>query len=135
MSALLTRPNGIIALTPAADYSNKKGYLGTFAGDIFTVSASATVPAKGVILEPNRTAEGFANEQVTVGLLGMGGTAQVKTSGAITKGAFVQQAADGTIVTDAGSGARVLVGIALESGESGDLIEAQLLGAPVIYAS
>lgn len=122
-SALKTREEAIIPLTPAADYSAKRGYTVTVSGETATLSSSATVPAKGVILEPNRTSAGYATEQVTVGILGgFAGSVLMKTSGAITKGDLVQQAADGTIVTDAGTGARTVIGVALDTGVSGDLI-------------
>ena len=52
------RDDGIIALTPAADYTAKKGYLVTMAGDVATLSASATTPAVGVIVETHETAAG-----------------------------------------------------------------------------
>lgn len=130
MSALLKRTNGIIPLTPAADYSTKAGYGVTFSGTTATVSASATTPITGVILEGSTT-----SYKSTVALLGVAGTCNVKLSGTVTAGAFLQQHTDGSFVTDAGTGQRTVVGIALESGVSGDLIEAQLLGAPVVYAS
>jgi hypothetical protein len=63
----------------------------------------------------------------TIGLLGaMNGTALVKTSGAITAGALVAQSTDGTVVTDPGTGGRVIVGVALQTAVSGDLIEVAL---------
>lgn len=133
MSALLKRTNAIIALTPAANYLAKTGYLGTFSGNTFTVSSSATVKATGVILEPNTTAAGYASELVTVGLLGsVNGTVGMALGGTVTKGAFVQQSTDGTVVTDAGTGARVLVGVALESGIAGDIIEVAPFGPEVL---
>ena len=124
MSVLIVHDDGLIALTPAADYTAKTGYLIGFSGDTATVTSHATtVEPTGVIVEPNVTTAGFATEKVTVALLGpVGGTIRVKTSGAITKGAKVKQAADGTIITDA-AGARWVIGTACESGVSGDLIE------------
>ncbi len=120
-SSLLSRIAGILTFTPAADYSTKRGYTVSVAADTATLGASATVPVVGVILEGGKD----INDNITVGILGaFEGTCLMKTSGAITKGARVQQAADGTIVTDAGPGnARVVIGIALETGVSGDLIE------------
>ena len=127
-SALLTRAVAIVGLTPSADHTDKEGYLVGIAGDVATISASATVPAKGVILDGNDT-----DGESSVGILGaLPGTVRLKTSGAITKGDRVQQAADGTVVTDAGPGnARVVVGVALETGVAGDLIEVATF-APMI---
>ncbi len=122
-SALYARAAAIIELTGATDLSEKRGYLVTFSGDTATLSASATVPATGVVLEGRRI-----TYQTIVAILGAGhGSVLLKASGAITKGARIQQAADGTVVTDAGSGARVVVGVALETAASGDLFEAAII--------
>ena len=119
-----TREDGIISLTPAADYTAKRGYLVTHNGTVATTSASATTRAQGVILEPNRTAAGYATEKVTVALLGaVNGTVRMCAGGVIAAGAWVQQDSDGQVLTDAGSGGRVIVGQALEAGVAGDLIE------------
>lgn len=112
--------------TPPSDYSALEGYgvtIGVTAGALTaTVSASATVVIEGIIAEAGTVAQG-----VGVQVPGAGsGTMHVKLSGTVTAGDKIQQAADGTFVTDAGAGARVVVGIALESGVSGDLIEAAI---------
>lgn len=118
-SALLSRAIAILPFTPATDMSDKKGYLVTLSGDTATLNASATVRARGVVLEGSTT-----SGLTMVGILGsLPGTVPMKLSGAVTKGDALQQAADGTVVTDAAAGARVIVGIALETGVSGDIIE------------
>lgn len=118
------RDDGILPQTPAADYTAKKGYLVNLASGTATISSSATVPAKGVIIEENDTAAGYATEKVAVAILGnVNGSVPMRLSGTVAAGAFVQQAADGTVVTDAGAGARVLVGVAAEAGVSGENIE------------
>jgi len=120
MSALKTRAEGIISLAPASDYNDKKGYLVTHDGTTATLSASATVRAQGVILEPGKD----ANSKITIALLGCySGTLQMNAGGTIAAGAWVQQDTDGQVVTDAGSGARMLVGQALESAVAGDIFE------------
>lgn len=128
-SALKLREEAIYSLTPAADYSGKKGYLATDDGTTATISSSATVPATIVILEGGKD----ANSKITVAVLGnVSGTVPMKASGVIAAGARVQQAADGTIVTDAGAGTgRVVVGKALEAAVSGDIIEVAPI-APMI---
>lgn len=120
MSALLQRGSAILPYTPSATHVDKEGYLVDLAAGVATISASATVPAKGVILNGEAT-----TGQSSVGILGcLPGTVKMKTSGIIAQDARVQQAADGTIVTDAGPGnARVVVGMAVEAGAAGDLIE------------
>lgn len=122
--SLMSRKEAIISLTPAADYTGKRGYLVGHDGTTATVSSSATVRAKGIILEGNRTAAGYATEKVTVGLLGaLAGTCPVKLGGTVASGDFVQQHTDGTVITDAGTGARVIVGQVLEAGVANDLVE------------
>lgn len=117
MSALKLRVAAIISLLSAADYSAKKGYLVGHDGTTATVSSSATTRAKGVILEASTT-------RVTIGLLGsIEGTVPMCAGGAISAGDWVQQDSDGQVLTDAGSGSRVIVGQALESGVAGDIIE------------
>jgi len=98
---------------------DKEGYLVNLAGETATISSSATVVAKGVILEGALT-----TAKSSIGILGaLAGPVRLKASGVIAKGAAVQQAADGTILTDATTGARVLVGIALEAAVADQLIE------------
>ena len=121
--------DGILPQTPAADYSTKKGYLVDLASGTATVSSSATTPAKGVIIDGNDTAAGFASEKVSVAILGnVQGSVPMRASGTITAGDAVQQAADGTVVTDAGTGSRVIVGIAAQSGVTGENIEVFPIG-------
>ncbi len=131
----MTRDNAVIPLTPAASYIDKKGYLVDIAAGVATISTSATTPAKGVITEPNDTAAGYASEQVSVAILGaVKGTGAMRCGGAITAGDLVCQHTDGTIITDAGSGARTAVGIAIEDGTAGENIEVAPI-TPRIYAS
>ena len=123
------RDDGIIAQTPAADYSAKKGYLVDLAAGVATVSSSATTPAKGVIIDGNDTAAGYASEKVSVAILGnVRGSIHMRASGTIAAGAAVQQAADGTVVTDAETGSRVIVGIAAEAGVTGENLEVFPIG-------
>lgn len=123
------REDGILPLTPAADYTSKKGYLVDIAAGVATISSSATTPVKGVIIEGNDTAAGYATEKVAVAIIGnVQGSIPMRASGSITAGDAVQQAADGTVVTDAGTGSRVIVGIAAETGVTGENIEVFPIG-------
>ena len=118
-SSLFERANAVLPFTPATDFSAKRGFLVTLAGDVATLSASATAPAAGVILDGTVT-----TQQSAIGILGaLAGTVKLKCGGVITKGDAVIQNNDGTIVTDSGAGARVKVGIALEDGAADELIE------------
>lgn len=117
--SLFVRANAVLPFTPATDFSEKKGFLVTLAGDVATLSASASVPAEGVILDGT-----VAAQQSAIGILGtLPGTVRLKCHAAITKGDAVCQHTDGTIVTDPAAGARVKVGIACEDGAADELIE------------
>lgn len=128
MSALYAAGNPIISRAPAADYSAKEGCLCTFNATTATISASATVPAAGVILEGGADAD----SKISVGVLGaLPAPVRVKLGGAVTGGDRLQQNTDETVVTDAGTGSRRIVGRALETGVSGDLILA-VLHVPIL---
>lgn len=120
MSSLYARGNSIIPFTPSADHTGKEGFLVNLAGEIATISASATVPVTGVILEGRPVAGKSA-----IGILGgLPAPIRMIASGVIAKGAEVQQAADGSVVTDAGNGnARLIVGVALEAAVAGQLFQ------------
>lgn len=119
MSAIFKRGNAIYPFTPSADQTDKIGYLVDIANDTATISSSATTPARGIIMDG-----GKVGGQSSIGILGaLNGSVPGKLSGPVTKGDRLQQAADGSLLTDAGAGARVLVGVAMETGVAGDLIE------------
>jgi hypothetical protein len=122
------RAESIYAFTPATDFgggdptTSKKGYGVTVASDTATLSASASVHIDGVILDPEGT-----DGKASIGILGSGlPPVYVRLGGTVTKGGKLQQKSDGTFEADAGTGARVVCGRALESGVSGELIEAVL---------
>lgn len=120
MSALSAQGNAIIPQTPSASHVDKEGYLVDLAAGVATISTSATTPAKGVILEGAPT-----TGKSSIGILGgLAGAYRLRAGGNITAGAEVQQHTDGTVVTDAGSGARVIVGVALEDAVTGQLFRA-----------
>jgi hypothetical protein len=123
------RTKAILPFTPAADQRTKEGYFGNLSGGTFAVSTSATTKPFGVIVEGENT-DGVSSIAVCGG---NAGPCRVKASGTIAQGAYVQLHTDGSVVTDAAAGARVLVGIALEAAVSGDLFEVQLI-TPVTYS-
>jgi hypothetical protein len=130
MNALAAKSDSTLVLTPSVDHSAKSGYLATFSGETATLSASATVPATLIILDGQAT-----TGKDTCAVLGnFPAPVLMKSSGVITKGALVQQSTDGSVVTDATTGARVIVGVAMQSAVSGDLFMVAPIG-PVIYTS
>ena len=117
-SALYRRQDAIVQIT-GVTLTDKEGYLLKENSGTLAVNDSATAAARAVVLEGNPS-----DEDSSVGILGgMSGTVRLKSSGTITKYARVQQVNDGTVVTDAGTGSRVIVGVAMESAVSGDLFE------------
>jgi hypothetical protein len=126
---MVVKANAIVAMTPAADHSTKQGYFVSNSSGSAAIVSSATALPMGVILDGETT-----SGKDSVALMNFGGTVHVKLSGTVSANDKLQLAADGTVVVDAASSARVLVAQALEAGVSGDLIEAALYG-PIVYAS
>jgi len=119
----------IILAVTGVDLTGKEGYLIKNNAGVHAVNTSATVPAIAVCLEGD-----VAAKQSSIAMLGaLDGAVRVKSSGAIAKFDKICQAADGTLVTDAGAGARVQVGTALEAAAAGDLFQA-ILHTPVVLA-
>jgi len=125
----IVRKEAIIALTPAADHSDYEGYFVKLTAGVPVVSASAADVPFGVIID-GEEAGGVDSIGVCGGNLP---TVRVKLSGSVSKGDSLQLHTDGSVITNAGSGARVIVAKALEDGVSGDLIEAVIL-TPVSYS-
>ena len=124
----IVRAQAIIALTPAVDHSEKEGYFVILAAGLpVVISAASDVPF-GILID-GEEADGVDSIGVCGGNLP---TVRVKLSGPVSIGNTLQLHTDGSAVVDAGIGARVVVGRALEDGVSGDLIEAVIL-TPVKY--
>jgi len=119
----IVRNQALIPLTPAADHSEKAGYFCEIDSDgkAAVVSAATTLPL-GVIVE-GQTTDGLD----TVACSNFGGTVLVKLEGAVSAGDRLELTADGDVIEDSGSGARVIVAQALEDGAATELIEAVLI--------
>ena len=111
----------------ATDLSAAIGKTVTFSAGVPSVSASATVPATGIVLDArkrvvnNGTTTTYDN---SILLLGPGVVVLAKISAsatAISAGDELQQAADGTLTNDAGSGQRLIAGIAIQPAVAGDM--------------
>jgi hypothetical protein len=123
----IARENAVLTLTPAADQTNKEGYLVDVdaSGNATLIDATADLPF-GVILEG---APVTGKSSVALAAGGFRGTVRVKLGaapGTVKAGTLLQTNNDGTVRADAGTGARVLVGQALEAGAANELIEAVL---------
>jgi hypothetical protein len=121
------RENAIVALTPAADQTGKEGYLvDVDATEKATLIDATTDVPFGAVLE-GATLTGKSSVAVAAG--GYRGTVRLKLDaapGTVKTGTLLQTTATGTVKADAGSGSRVLVAQALESGNANELIEAIL---------
>ena len=124
----IVRKEAIIALNPAVDHSEKEGYFIILTAGLPVVSAAVTDVPFGVLID-GEAANGVDSIGVCGGNLP---TLRVKLSGPVSLGNTLQLAGDGSAIVDAGTGARVVVGRALEAGVSGDLIEAVIF-TPVKY--
>lgn len=107
-----------------ADHSTRRGFFVEIApGGVASVCNATTDLPYGCITDGER-----AGGRSSVALCGgNGGTVRVKTSGAVSKGARGQLAADGTVIADSGAGPRTVVCRFCEDGISGELVEAILL--------
>ncbi len=127
---MMSKTNGLVPMTPAADHSEKEGYFVQGTGGKATVCSNVADKPIGVIVD------GEADPGLdTIAILGAtSGTLQVKLGGAATKGSHGELMADGTVQDDDGSGARVLVCVFLESGSIGELVEAAPI-TPIVIAA
>ena len=123
---------GIMAITPTADQTNYRGYFVEASSGSAAICNAATDLPIGVIVDGQPTT-GQSSIAVASGL-----AVKVKVTGTspgtIALGTYLTLKSDGTVQADAGSGARVQVARALESGAAGELITAVLIN-PVSIAS
>jgi hypothetical protein len=123
----IARENGIVALTPAADQTGKEGYLvDVDSNEKATLIDATTDLPFGVILEGAATT---SKSSIATAAGGFKGTVRLKldaTPGTVKTGTLLQTTGTGTVKADAGSGSRVLIAQALESGAANELIEAVL---------
>ena len=126
MSSLAARGVPILPFT-GVDLSAALGKLVTFSAGVPAVSASATVPAMGIVLDGNTS-----TKVSSIGLLGANlppvRALISSTSAVLYTGDAVQQYSDGTLTKDAGTGGRVVVGVVTDSNgaQPGDLAEVTL---------
>jgi hypothetical protein len=126
-----TKDVAVLALVAAADHSTKRGFLCKITAGQAAVHDSATAEPFGIILDGEK-----AGGMDSVGVLGGNlGTVKVKLGGNITAiGTRLVAKADGTVEADDAAGARVVVGKALETGVTDELIEAVLF-EPTVFAA
>ena len=107
----------IVPIIALQDQREKEGHLVTIAQGGCAVATSATADVRGLILDGND-----AGLHSDIAILGTyGGTAHMKLSGPATRGQKLMLQADGTVK---GAATGLAVGIALQDGAAGELIEA-----------
>lgn len=130
---MIVRDTQILPMTPAADQTGKEGYFVEGSPASASICNNAADVPVGVILEGRDT-----TGKSSVALPGFAGTVKAKVTGTspgtIVFGTKLQLKSDGTVQADAGTGARVLTAVALESGAANELIEARLI-EPEVHAS
>ena len=121
----LARTNAILSFEADADLTGYVGHFVVLTAGKVTLVSSATVKPFGILLT-----DGKAGERVTVaiGAGGLAGTIRVKLAATVSGvGVDLQLTADGHAIPDATTGARVIVAQSLETGVTGELIEAVLI--------
>lgn len=121
----LVYDSGIISLTPTADQTGSRGiFVEASSGSAAIVNAATDLPI-GVIVDGALTT---GKSSIAVGI---GMVVPVKVTGTspgtIALGTYLTVKSDGTVQADAGSGNRVQVARALESGAANEIIAAVLL--------
>jgi hypothetical protein len=126
---MIARSAAIIPLTPSADHTDKEGYFVLASGALVS-SATSTLPL-GIITEGAKTTGKDA-----VALPNFGGTVKAKVTGSspgsIVFGSSLVLTADGSVKLDPGTGSRIRVAIALESGAANELIEVALVPPAIL---
>lgn len=129
MSSQLARMGSIIPLQAAADQTGKEGFFVEIASGKASVCNAATDVPFGIIVQ-GEVADGYSSIAIRGGIPG---TVKVKLAGAVTAiGTFLTVTSTGAVIADAGSGNRVRVALALETGADTELIEAVLIEPSVL---
>ena len=120
----LARPNAIISMLADDDLTGKAGHFVRMSSNTaIALIDNALTPPLGLLLT-----EGKTNERVSVAISagGLAGTVRVKLAGTVQLGGALQLTADGRVVSYDSEFPRMIVGVALESGVIGELIEVAL---------
>ncbi len=134
-SSLYSRPAGPVYFQHASiSMLAKEGYLYKYSatyGLVIVASATAQSDLPSAIV-----LDGYAGTvgQSSVLMPGVICFIDQKASGTIARWQYCQQAADGTVIADAGSGNRMLVGIANAAAVTGDRFEMGVI-APIYIAA
>ena len=123
----LTRENAILPFTPARDLTGLEGQFVFINGDgvldlyHYYYGGPTSGAPFGVILVGSNVDE---KTSVAIAAGGFSGTLKLKLSAAVNLGDTLEIINTGMVRADQESGARTLVGVALESGVADELIEA-----------
>jgi len=117
----------LISATAGGTLTDKEGYfVKQSSGTVIIVAAATDRPAGCV------QAGAASGSEISLAL--PGSTVPVKLNGTVSKHQEIQVESDGSVIANAGSGARVVVGQMMEGGVAGDLKRAKLYD-PQSFAS
>ena len=119
----LVRTNAIISILADDGLTGKEGqFVRMSSNTAIALMDSALDTPLGLLLIGGKT-----SERVTVAVPGgLAGTVRVKLAGTAYIGSRLQLTADGRVMDHDNSAPRMIVGVALEAGVTGELIEASL---------
>lgn len=123
---MIVNNSAIVPLTPTTDQSAKEGYFVKRVGKTAVLVSAATDIPFGVLVDSEETT---GTSSVAIGGV-FQGIVTVKLGavpGNVVATSLLQLNADATVKLDTGTGARVLVAMALESGTADELIQAVLI--------
>ena len=131
MIASQPRVNAILPFLIDVDTTDKVGYfIMPSEPERFAICDDEYSTVVGVIVKGATTAE---KASIAIAPGGLAGTVKVKLSGPIvTVGQRLQLNFDGSVNPDAGTGGRQIVGMALELGVAGELIEAVIHNGEIL---
>lgn len=128
---MLIKPTSLQAITAASDQTDKEGCFTDASG---VVMASATAVPHGLIVDGGPSG-GTTTIATCAG--GAPGSFNVKlhsSPGTVNKGTRLVLHSNGTTKADPGTGSRVVVAEAQESGAANELIEAVLISPPIVLS-
>ena len=117
----------LISATAGGTLTDKEGYFVKQSSGTVVIEAAATDRPAGELV-----AGAASGSEVSLAL--PGSIELVKLNGTVAKHQEIQVESDGSVIANAGSGARCVVGQMLEAGVSGDLKRA-LIYSPYNYAA
>lgn len=126
------KDDNLEVIVAASDQRTKEGFFVNSSG---VIVSSATAAPDALIIDGGNTGEPTTVMPCAGGGHGVPTVKLNGTPGTVNKGTKLALVNDGTVKADPGTGARVIVAEARESGAADERIKAVLISPPVVYAS